>query len=66
MRMLGDDDTNLEGMSEQELEAAWDLWFTLAQTTNDGDPPYTHGVLIGLGWEDVGRRPPPEADRSGA
>lgn len=22
-----------------------DLWFDLAQVTNDDDPPYTHGVF---------------------
>ena len=43
--MLSDDDVNLDQMSDEELEAAWDLWFDLAQTTNDSDPPYTHGVL---------------------
>ena len=32
-------------MSDEELEAAWDLWFDLAQATNESDPPYTHGAL---------------------
>jgi hypothetical protein len=27
---------------------AWDLWFDLAQATNDEDPPYTHGVVQGV------------------
>ena len=53
MKMLSDDDTNLHGMSKQELALAWDLWFDLAQETNDDDPPYSHGVFVGLGWEDV-------------
>jgi hypothetical protein len=43
--MLSDDDVNLAEMDDAELEAAWDLWFDLAQTTNQADPPYTHGVL---------------------
>jgi hypothetical protein len=45
MTMLSDDDLNLRHMSREELDAAWDLWFDLAQTTNDHDPPYTHGVF---------------------
>ena len=43
--MLSDDDLNLGEMSDEELEAAWDLWFDLAQATNESDPPYTHGAL---------------------
>ena len=53
MKMLSDDDLDLKGMSDEELAAAWDLWFDLAQSTNDADPPYTHGVFVNLGWEDV-------------
>ena len=49
MQMLSDDDLDLRGMSDEELDAAWDLWFTLAQTTNDDDPPYTHGVFVFCG-----------------
>jgi len=45
MQMLSDDDTNLDGLSEEELALAWDLWFDLAQATNDDDPLYTHGVF---------------------
>lgn len=45
MTMLSEDDQNLRDMSREELDAAWDLWFDLAQTTNDDDPPYTHGVF---------------------
>jgi hypothetical protein len=48
MQMLSDDDTNLSGLSDEELECAWDLWFDLAQSTNDADPPYTHGVFVGV------------------
>lgn len=46
--MLSDDDLDLAGMSDDELAAAWDLWFDLAQATNDADPPWTHGVFVGL------------------
>ena len=35
-------------MTLEELERAWDLWFDLAQYTNDLDPPYTHGVFVGV------------------
>jgi len=45
MRMLSEDDLNLEDMSAEELDAAWDLWFDVAQTTNAADPPYNHGVF---------------------
>jgi hypothetical protein len=53
MEMLSEDDLDLEDMSDEELAAAWDLWFDLAQHTNDDDPPYTHGVFVNLTWEDV-------------
>jgi len=33
---------------------AWDLWFDLMQSTNDADPPYTHGVLAYLTREELG------------
>jgi hypothetical protein len=46
MQMLSDDDLDLRGMTDEELDAAWDPWFTLAQATNDDDPPYTHGVFV--------------------
>ena len=46
--MLSEDDMNLSGLTDEELERAWDLWFELAQTTNEWDPPYTHGVFVGL------------------
>ena len=53
MKMLSEDDLDLEEMSDDELAAAWDLWFDLAQATNESDPPYTHGVFVGLTWDDV-------------
>ena len=37
-----------ERVTDEELDRAWDLWFDLAQTTNEWDPPYTHGVLVRL------------------
>ena len=48
MLMLSEDDLNLREMSEEELVAAWDLWFDLAQETNDFDPAYTHGVFVAM------------------
>jgi hypothetical protein len=45
MPQLSEDDLNLRGLSDEELDLAWDLWFDLAQTTNDDDPAYTHGVF---------------------
>lgn len=49
MKLLSEDDLNLKDMTPEELDRAWDLWFDLAQETNDFDPPYTHGVFAGLG-----------------
>jgi hypothetical protein len=43
--MLSEDDLDLRDLSDEELALAWDLWFDLAQTTNDDDPPHTHGVF---------------------
>lgn len=45
MSSLSEDDLNLRDLSDEELALAWDLWFDLAQATNDEDPPYTHGVF---------------------
>lgn len=53
MQMLSDDDLNLKEMTDEELAAAWDLWFDLAQTTNDADPPYTHGVFVNRTRDDL-------------
>ena len=46
MEMLSEDDLNLWQMTPEKLDLAWDLWFDLAQTTNDFDPPYTHGAFV--------------------
>ena len=43
MQALSDDDLNPAELSDEELLLAWELWFDLAQTTNDDDPPYTQG-----------------------
>ena len=53
MPMLSEDDLDVRGLSDEELAQAWDLWFDLAQSTNPFDPPYTHGVFVGLGPKDV-------------
>lgn len=52
MRGLSDDDLNLEELSDEELDQAFDLWFDLAQETNPDDPPYTHGVFQLLRFDD--------------
>lgn len=49
MRMLSDDDLNIRGTSLADLESAWDLWFDLASAIDAVDPPYSHGVFVGLG-----------------
>jgi hypothetical protein len=46
MELLSEDDLNLKDMTPEELDRAWNLWFDLAQATNDLDPPYTHGVFV--------------------
>jgi hypothetical protein len=48
MQMLSEDDVNLRELSDEQLDSAWDLWFDLAQCTNDWDPPYSHGVFVNL------------------
>ncbi|HLX08588.1 MAG TPA: hypothetical protein VKY89_12085 [Thermoanaerobaculia bacterium] len=46
MELLSEDDLNLAEMTPEELDLAWDLWFDLAQATNDDDPAYSHGVFV--------------------
>lgn len=46
MQMLSEDDRNLTDMTFEELGRAWDLWFDLAQATNEYDPAYSHGVFV--------------------
>ncbi len=57
MQMLSDDDVNLRDMTPEELDAAWDLWFDLAQATNESDPAYEHGVFVGVGHTNGHREP---------
>jgi len=45
VRMLSEDDLNLSELTDDELIRAWNLWFELAQSTNEWDPPYSHGVF---------------------
>ncbi|MFY9825343.1 MAG: hypothetical protein WAM82_28450 [Thermoanaerobaculia bacterium] len=60
MELLSEDDLNLKDMTREELDRAWNLWFDLAQATNDFDPPYTHGVFV------LCDRLPDESDKSGS
>ena len=50
MQMLSEDDLNIRDMTREEIDLAWDLWFDLSQSTNDADPPYTHGVFAAPEW----------------
>jgi hypothetical protein len=63
MQMISEDDRNLRDLSDEELDLAWDLWFDLAQTTNENDPPYTHGVFQRAGVVDG---PEPRTSNAGA
>jgi len=54
--MLSEDDLNLRELTDDELVRAWDLWFDLAQATNEWDPAYSHGVLVGV--EEASRSTP--------
>jgi hypothetical protein len=63
MPMFSDDDLDLATLSEEELAAAWDLWFDLAQTTNDSDPPGRTGCFRRSSPR--GRPRPPERSRRG-
>jgi hypothetical protein len=62
MAMLSEDYLNPRDLTDEELERAWDLWFELAQTTNDWDSPYTHGVFVGLQPESAAPRERRESD----
>lgn len=65
MEMLSEDDLNLKDMTPEELDHAWDLWFTLAQATNDFDPPWTHGVFVLCELEPERSRPVEAQDALG-
>ena len=56
MTMLSEDDRDLVALSDRELGLAWDLWFDLAQSTNDADPAYCHGVFQLARPPDAGAR----------
>ena len=64
MELLSEDDLNLKDMTREELDRAWDLWFDLAQVTNDFDPPYTHGVFVLCELERTGERLAPNQNRA--
>jgi len=66
MELLSEDDLNLKGMTREELDRAWDLWFDLAQATNDFDPPYTHGVFVLCERDPATTAPAPESPPGGA
>lgn len=43
---LSDEDLDLRNLSDEELEAYWNLWLLQAQITNDADRAlYSHGVF---------------------
>ena len=54
MKLLSDDDLNLAELDDLELAKAWDLWFDPAQATNEFDPPFSHGVFVGVRSEGTG------------
>ena len=67
MRMLSEDDLSWRELSDDELMRAWDLWFELAQVTNDSDPAYSHGVFAGVeGHSAPGPIGPPGPDQAAA
>ncbi len=44
---LSEEDLSLSGMGEEELEAYWNFWLELAQSTNEEDKEfYSHGVFV--------------------
>ena len=46
---LSEEDLSLANMSDEELEAYWNFWLQLAQTTNQDDEDlYSHGVFTQL------------------
>ena len=48
MKLLSEEDLDLRNLTDEEINEAFDLWFDLAQHTNDYDPPCTHGVFVWL------------------
>lgn len=44
---LSEEDLSIADMSEKELEAYWNSWLELAQSTNEEDEnSYSHGVFV--------------------
>jgi hypothetical protein len=44
---LSEEDLSLAKMSDEELEAYWNFWLELAQSTNEEDKEfYSHGVFV--------------------
>ena len=44
---LSEEDLSLVEMGEEELEAYWNFWLELAQSTNEEDKEfYSHGVFV--------------------
>lgn len=44
---LSEEDLEVRDMSDEELDAWWDQWLRLAQTTNEEDKyTYSHGVFM--------------------
>jgi hypothetical protein len=58
---LSEEDLDLKNLSWDELMAWWDLWFEMAQASNDLDAHlYSHGVFtVDPAW----KGPPPPKDR---
>lgn len=45
-QFLSEENLDLRNMSEEEIQAYWDIWFRQAQATNDLDKyAYSHGVF---------------------
>ncbi len=55
---LSEEDLDLRNLSDEELWAWWDLWFELAQASNDLDErTYSHGVFtVEPPWSEEDRR----------
>jgi hypothetical protein len=44
---LSEEDLDLKNLSDEELDAWWDLWLRQAQITNqDDESAYSHGVFV--------------------
>ena len=44
---LSEEDLEISKMSDEELEAYWNFWLAMAQSTNEEDKDsYSHGVFV--------------------